>query len=88
MITKNKWKTKINKNREEFLENELLQLPPFLKNKRDLYVIKNLKSRPNFVTKKSILADVVLLRKNIVQEVKNKIIVIENADPGFELDIF
>ena len=74
----------INKNKKEFAENELLQLPPFLKNKRDLYVIENLKSRPNFVTKKSVLADVVLLTKNIMQEVKNKVIVIENADPGFD----
>ena len=84
LITKNKWKVKINKNKKEFAENELLQLPPFLKNKRDLYVIENLKSRPNFVTKKSVLADITLLRKNIVKEVKNKVIVIENADPGFD----
>ena len=84
LSTKNKWNAKINKNRKKFLQNELLQLPPFLKSKRDLYVIKNLKSRPNFVTKKSVLADVVLLTKNTMQEVKNKIIVIENADPGFD----
>ena len=50
----------------------------------DFYVSSILLSKPNFITDKKIEGDVVFIAKNNNQDIKNKIAVIENADPGFD----
>ena len=50
----------------------------------DFYVSSILLSKPNFITDKKIEGDIVFVNKNIHQDIKNKIVVIENADPGFD----
>tara|TARA_Y100000741_G_scaffold274547_1_gene214504 strand:- start:211 stop:1347 length:1137 start_codon:yes stop_codon:yes gene_type:complete len=80
----NNWKKEIEKNKNIFMENEFLLLPPFINNLKNIFVIENFKSRPNFITKKSVTANLIQMNKNKVQDVKGKIIVIENADPGFD----
>ena len=50
----------------------------------DFYVSSILLSKPNFITDKKVQGDIVFVSKNIHQDIKNKIVVIENADPGFD----
>ncbi len=74
------------KRREKIYKHEcLLNLPPLITNERDLFSYKLLPAMPNFITNKLILKELVFYKKNITnKDLKNKIVVIENADPGFD----
>ena len=51
----------------------------------DFYVSSILLSKPNFITSKSINGSLIFLDgKSKKNNLKNKIVVIENADPGFD----
>lgn len=78
------WKKEIDKNKNVFLKNEFLLLPPFISKEKNVFVIENFRSKPNFITKKSVTANIIQINKNIIQNVRGKIIAIENADPGFD----
>jgi len=82
--TERTWKDKIIENRNQFLQNQLLLLPPVINQVQDLYIIQDFISKPNFITRKSISGDIIVLKKNNNQNINNRIVVIENADPGFD----
>ncbi len=65
--------------------NQIIKVPFLITNKNDLFIASNLLTKPNFITKKVIRGDT----KHLVKEkdkinLKNKIVLIENADPGFD----
>lgn len=57
-----------------------LSLPPVIFNKSDFSIVKNIVSKPNFVTEKEISGFV----SGIDGDVTGKIIVLEKADPGYD----
>lgn len=61
-----------------------IKLPYLIVSPNDFYVSSILLSKPNFITDKKIEGDIVFVNKNIHQDIKNKIVVIENADPGYD----
>ncbi len=61
-----------------------IKLPYLIVSPNDFYVSSILLSKPNFITDKKVQGDIVFVSKNIHQDIKNKIVVIENADPGFD----
>ena len=83
--TKNKlyFRNLIKNNEENKLIDEKIKLPYLITNKNDFYVASILISKPNFVTKKIIKGNLKLLQKKR-SDISNKIILIENADPGYD----
>ncbi|MEK4587581.1 PEP-utilizing enzyme [Bacillus sp. FSL W7-1334] len=77
-----------NINKNEFELNSLLSLPDVIFSEKDIEII-NLQSRdPNFITNKKIIASSYVVenfKNNLDEEdFTNKIVMIENADPGYE----
>ncbi len=78
-------KKEILRNRKRKKINEKIILPPILFSKKDFIIITHYSSKPNFITKKKILTDLIKLDDiHHVNELMNKIVLIENADPGYD----
>ena len=89
LINKNKTlklKKKIRKNKLAFDINKNYELPHIIKNRDDLLQFEHLKSVPNFIGNFSASKEIMLIDKNYSQNqnLKNKIIIIESADPGYD----
>ena len=79
-------KSLVTKGKLNYEVTERIQLPSLISDLSDLYVIPLLVGEPNFITKKIIQGNVVKIsgmdvKPNIAD---NKIVLIENADPGFD----
>ena len=82
---KNKWTEKIKINKEKFWKNEFVELPPIIFSKDEFNVIPHYIAKPNYITKKKILSNVLNIdevRKS--SDINSKIILIDNADPGYD----
>jgi len=80
------WQKNIELQKKEKQINDYLVLPPIIFSKNDFEVIRYYISKPNYITSKTIRAELVIL-KNLTKKIpnlENKIILIENADPGFD----
>jgi len=86
LISKKDELTKIYRNRSmEYELNAAIRLPMILHDAQGAYVIPFQVSQPNFVTNNSAQAEVVLLTNDSLQrDISGKIVLIENADPGFD----
>lgn len=80
------WKQKIKKNLKYRKQNNLLVLPPLIFSVDDFDIVKHYVSKPNYITQNSISRDVIALKNfhDQYSEIENKIILIENADPGYD----
>jgi len=78
-------KKKIIQQRKKKSINENLILPPIIFSKKDFEVIKSHIVKPNFITQKSIIKKIVYLDDlSSIPDLNDKIILIENADPGYD----
>ena len=78
-------KKKIIQQRKKASVNQNLILPPILFSKKDFEIIKSHIVKPNFITQKSVINEIVYLDDlTSIPDLNNKIIVIENADPGYD----
>ncbi len=78
------WLTIIRQRKVVYIEKSKLVLPEVIISDRDFDIIKVGESRPNFITNKSIYGEVALLREDKDIEIRDKIVVISKADPGFD----
>lgn len=78
------WLSIIDQRRRMYVEKSKLVLPEIIINEQDIDIIKIEESRPNFITNKSIVGEVVLLEENKDAKIEDKIVVITKADPGFD----
>jgi len=67
-----------------FSENHKVKLPSFICRENDFYEFEHEKSKANFITVSSIIADLMFIKKDQIDSIKGKIIAIPNADPGFD----
>jgi phosphoenolpyruvate synthase/pyruvate phosphate dikinase len=83
---KNFWKSKISYTQKKQHVNNLLVLPPLIFSKENFEIINYFQSQPNFITQKQISAKTIKLNSNsqILPNLENKLILIENADPGYD----
>lgn len=83
---KNRLKKKINSNKLIFSINKNYELPHLITNVDDFLQFEHLKSVPNFVGNFAVSSNILLIDKNFsqAQSLKNKIIIIESADPGYD----
>ncbi len=80
------WKKIIEKNKIKKNLNDLMVLPPLIFSEKDFEIIDYYVSKPNFITSKKLVKSVIKLKNSdtVVQNLTNKIILIENADPGYD----
>jgi glutamine kinase len=69
----------------QYIKNKFIKLPSNIFNQNDVYFFKLEKDEPNFITNQNITGEILFL-KNLIKSKKytNKIICIENADPGYD----
>jgi len=81
-----KWKNIILQEEKIKSLNSSLILPPLIFSLNDFEIVKFHASKPNFITNKKIIGNVVFLKKfeENHNQLENKIVVIENADPGYD----
>ena len=80
IITRN-----ININEKSYKFSRSILTPDVISNSNDFYCFKNLDSKENYITHKTQMGDIIELNKlTNLKLVKDKIILIENADPGFD----
>ena len=77
-------KNEISKNKFEFNIMKMIKMPDFIISDNDVYSFYNNISKANFITLNSIVGDVVELKKQDPKKLKGKILLIKNADPGFD----
>lgn len=82
---RNLWSRKIkSQQQQKYLQNHL-QHPSIIFSKNDFEIFSYFASQPNFITKKKITKNSIVLEKNMISdEISQKIVIIENADPGFD----
>jgi hypothetical protein len=78
-------KKDIEENRKIYNFNQNFNLPNIIKSKEDIYFHEEKNASPTFITNKIIISKFVYL-KNVTKKlnIENKIICIENADPGYD----
>ncbi|RHR40202.1 hypothetical protein DWX23_09650 [Parabacteroides sp. AF18-52] len=78
------WMTLISKRKEIFKEKSMLILPEVVADSEDLEMIEQNEARPNFVTTCKVEAETISLEGGSIQELQGKIVVITQADPGYD----
>jgi glutamine kinase len=79
------WSKKILLNKKIKSNNDYLILPPLIQSVNDFEVVKFSESQPNFITTKTISKEIISISNiSYDEQLNNKIILIENADPGFD----
>ena len=75
-------------NKDNYKKSSLIKLPDTINSSKDIYFFEQAKGKPNFITNKKIMAKIFFIHKqkklNNLKNLINKIIFIENADPGFD----
>ncbi len=79
-----KWKEKIKSQKIKKSLYDHLILPPLIISKQDFEIISYYHARPNYITSKSIVSDITNLKKSSELSLNKKIVLLENADPGFD----
>tara|TARA_S200000501_G_scaffold379021_1_gene446505 strand:- start:4635 stop:6947 length:2313 start_codon:yes stop_codon:yes gene_type:complete len=77
--------SEINTNKKNYLENIQLKLPEVITSKKDIYFYFERYNKINFVGSKNITSNILEIKKiKNKNQIKSKIILIENADPGYD----
>ena len=75
----------INTNEKSYKFSRSILSPDVISDSNDFYCYKNLHNIENYITQKTEMGDIIELKKlTNLKLVKGKIILIENADPGFD----
>lgn len=74
----------IQRRKKRFNYTKLVNLPNLISSPNDIFFYHENESKPNFITQKSVLAEVIVIDNIKSKNIKNKIIMIENADPGYD----
>ena len=74
----------IKQNKEDYFKNYNLDLPDIILSPRDLFVSEVGMDNPNYITDKECYGEITELNINKKINISNKIVCIENADPGFD----
>ncbi len=65
-------------------QHRFVKLPAFIKSEDDFFCFEKESAIPNFITYKSIIGDVVFIEEEMQTNLNGKIILIPNADPGYD----
>ncbi len=80
-----KWNKKIKKSKEKHTLNKNMILPPIISSTDDFSFVSYPYSKPNFITSKKLFSELLSIKKvDNFSVLKEKIILLENADPGYD----
>ncbi|NOQ29828.1 MAG: hypothetical protein GQ570_01770 [Helicobacteraceae bacterium] len=71
-------------NKKKFLLTSAINLPELIFDENDIDMFYYPQLKPNFITHHNLIAPIVMLKENKEININNKIIFIENADPGYD----
>lgn len=74
----------ISKNKTKHLISKAIQLPELIFDIKDTEMFFYSQLKPNFISHHSIMGEIVKLENSIKQDINDKVVMIENADPGFD----
>ena len=78
------WRKKIQSEKTKKLLQDLLILPPLILSKNDFEVISYYRAKPNFITSKKITSKTLHLKNSKNSKIDDQIVLLENADPGYD----
>jgi len=78
------WRLIIDHRKKEKTIHEKLSLPPLVFSELDFKIVPTYVSKPNFITQKQIEGQLVVLDMKEKQDIRGKVVAIENADPGYD----
>lgn len=61
-----------------------IKLPALITSPSDIYSFSLLKDEPNFITQKSIIGEICVIKENEEYDLEGKIVFIKSADPGYD----
>ncbi len=70
--------------KDEYLVHQQIIMPQIIFSEEDIEFVTFVTSRPNFITSKSVSAEVIDLDRNKHKRIEGKIVLIESADPGYD----
>ena len=73
----------IKKNQRKYISNNLIKLPPVIVSGEDLYIHTDA-NKINFVSSKKVTSKLANISKKNIKDLNGKIVLIENADPGYD----
>ena len=84
--TRNIWREKIFQQQKEKLVNDCLSLPPIIFSEKDFDIIQYFISKPNYITDKKITGNIINFEnfKGNIGSQRGKILLLQNADPGYD----
>ena len=74
----------IDENEKNYELNKLVKFPDNICSPSDILEYREIENKVNFFGNKVICEDVIYINKNFSSKVKNKIVCIDNADPGYD----
>ena len=80
-------KKNIQINKKLYNRSKKIILPDLIINRKDCYFYDKRNTYGNYITNKNIVGEIKIVDnkdKNLIKKIKNKIILIENADPGYD----
>ena len=81
-------KSEIHQNKNLFENSKAIKLPDLVSNPRDIYLFTQDNSKENFITNNKISGNTYVIDNKIdnldLKKIQNKIVIIKNADPGFD----
>ena len=81
------WQAVLERNRRDHLVNGHLALPALIFEEGDFEVVQHFRARPNFITQEVLQGELVNLNSGAdwrMLDLKGKIVLLENADPGYD----
>ena len=80
------WTRKINQEKIKKTFNDYVVLPSLIFSENDFEIIQYNIAEPNYITNKKLTSEIIHLKyfDEIITDLNNKIILIENADPGYD----
>lgn len=72
------------KNKKQYLLTSAILLPELIFSQQDIEMFFYPSSKPNFISHNKIESEIVLLKNDNNVSINDKIVLIENADPGFD----
>lgn len=83
---KERFLNEIKAHKKEYDLTLALKLPLLITSNNDIYSFYSSKISPNFITRKNITADTILIEDTNIQieNIENKIAIIKSADPGYD----
>jgi phosphohistidine swiveling domain-containing protein len=79
-----KKKNKIIINKKKYIISKLVKLPQLIHDPKGAYISPFQMNLPNYITNKRVSGEIINLSVNNKKKLNNKIVLIENADPGYD----